>query len=369
MDKLVSFFLSLSLLFGGWFAALGVRRNDCRDKTPVDPASGTVLAGFSRYFQMADGTAAAAFGTAEGVGVRLSDDGGKTWRDEQIAVPNDDRVLANYWFCEYEGALYLAYRAIGDTPEGFYTSLRVHVSEDGGKSWRFHSVITENLEPEHNFNGVWEPCLGEMDGKLVCLYANDSTAVTTQQNIESLTWDGSRWTDRRIVSDGEKHDSRDGMPVWTALSRGGYACVIESTKYRDKGYPFVIQLLYSPDGVHWGEPRDVYVPATEGSKAAAPGIAELPDGRLVVTFQTDEDKEEKGDGVSVSKIICTTQKIPALLLGRGSFTSPKKLYPDAYDGCSLWGAVGYFDGALYYGAYTALGEATVRIPVTGGTVC
>ena len=369
MDRIISFILSLSLLLGGWCAALGVSLNERRGKSPVDPSCGEILRGVSRYYQMADGTAVAAFGSAEGIGTRLSDDGGQTWHDEQTAVPNDGRILANYWFCEFENRLYLAYRAIGDTPEGYYTSLRIHVSVDGGKSWRFHSVITENLEPDHSFRGVWEPCLGEMNGKLVCLYANDSTAVTTQQNIESLTWDGGKWTDRRIVSNGERHHSRDGMPVWTALSRGGYACVIESTTYRDAGYPFVIRLLYSPDGQHWTSPRDIYIPSTKNSKAAAPGIAELPDGRLIVTFQTDEDKEEKGDSVSVSKIICTTQKIPALLLGRGSFTAPEKLYPEAYDSCSLWGAVGYFGGALYYGSYTALGEATVRIPVTGGTVC
>ena len=363
MDKLISFFLTVLLLAGGMSAGIGTRLNDRLDKAPIDPSKGKILGGASRYFEMRDGTAVVAFGRSDGIGVRTSADGGVTWQNEQTAVPNDGRALANYWFCEFEDGLYLAYRAIGDTPEGYYTSLRVHVSEDGGKSWRFHSVITENLEPEHNFNGVWEPCLGEMNGKLVCLYANDSTAVTGRQNIESLTWDGSRWTDRRIVSDGEKHDSRDGMPVWTALSGGGYACVIESTRYRDEGYPFVIQLLYSADGTRWSEPRDVYVPATKGSKAAAPGVAELPDGRLAVTFQTDEDKEEKGDGVSVSKLICTVRRVPACLLGRGSFTTPKKLFPDEYDGCSLWGAVCCCHGALYYGAATALGEAIVKVPI------
>ena len=363
MEKIATLFLILSLLLSWLPGAAANRLNDLTDKSPVEPAQGTVIPGAARFIRLGDGTQVVACGAAEGIRTRVSVDGGETWQYEQIAVPNDGRSLANYWFCESGGALYLAYRAIGDTPDGYYTSLRVHVSGDGGRSWRFHSIITENLEPAHNFNGVWEPCLGEMNGKLVCFYANDGTAVTDRQNIESLTWDGNEWTDRTVVSDGQKHDSRDGMPVWTALSDGGYVCVIESTKYRDAGYPFVIQMLYSKDGVRWSEPKDIYIPAEKNSKAAAPGVCELPDGRLAVTFQTDEDKAEKGDAGSVSKLICTVRKIPGPLLGRCSFTTPKKLFPEEYDGCSLWGAVGCFDGALYYGAYTPLGETLVRIPV------
>ena len=363
MEKITTFFLILSLLLS-WLPGVAANRlNDRLDKAALDPAKGTVMPGAARFFRLSDGTQVIACGAPEGIMTRVSADGGETWQYDQIAVPNNGRILANYWFCEFDGALYLAYRAIGDTPDGFYTSLRVHISEDSGKSWRFHSVITENLEPEHNFNGVWEPCLGGMNGKLVCLYANDSTALTDRQNIESLTWNGSEWTDKTVVSDGQKHDSRDGMPVWTALSDGGYVCLIESSKYRDAGYPFVIQLLFSADGVHWSEPKDVYIPAEKNSKAAAPGVCELPDGRLAITFQTDEDKEGKGDAGSVSKLICTVRKIPAPLLGRCSFTSPKKLFPAEYDGCSLWGAGGYFDGAFYYGAYTPLGEALIRIPL------
>ncbi len=260
-----------------------------------------------RVFRLRSGRLIAAAETVRGIRVYTTADEGRTWADAGPGSFSPDLVCANPEFFEMpDGAILLAHRAIGKRENGFYTSLRVSVGvsdDQGGMTFRPHSVVTEYTEPDGGFRGVWEPCLGMLNGVLTCFYANDSTSVTPQQNIEYKRWNRMEWTDRTVVCDGVKHDSRDGMPVWIPLKAGGYALVIESTHLRNRAgkHPFVIRLLYSPDGVIWSEPTDVFIPGTDGSKAGAPWIAELDDGRLVLSFQTDEDSETKGDRTSVMK--------------------------------------------------------------------
>ncbi len=141
------------------------------------------------------------------------------------------------------------------------------------------------------------------------------------------------------------HNSRDGMPVWIPLSNGGYALVIESTHLRNEAgrHPFVIQILYSEDGRGWTEPADIYIPRTDNSKAGAPWIAELPDGRLAVSFQTDEDKAVKGDRTSVMKIMLSDGK-PAKDLRLDSFSPAETVFNVPEEAGALLAAV-YTDGA------------------------
>ncbi|MBO7404443.1 MAG: hypothetical protein J6V24_05740, partial [Clostridia bacterium] len=224
-----------------------------------------------------------------------------------------------------------------------------------------HSVIAEYTEPDGGFRGVWEPCLGMLNGVLTCFYANDSTSVTPQQNIEYKRWNGAEWTDRTVVCDGVKHDSRDGMPVWIPLKAGGYALVIESTSRRNGPgrHPFVIQLLISPDGVTWSDPVDIFLPCTDGSKAGAPWIAELDDGRLTVSFQTDEDSETKGDRMSVMKTMLSDGS-PARELTVGKFTPAETVFDVPEGTGALWAAV-YTDGReLFASAGTADGAVMKR---------
>lgn len=135
------------------------------------------------------------------------------------------------------------------------------------------------VQPSHDTRGVWEPCLGYLNGVLTCFYANDLYSVTSQQNIEYLQYADGEWTNRTIVTNGEQNNSRDGMPVWIPLKDGGYVCVIEATHNRDAEgkHPFTIALVYSKDGVEWSKPYDIDIPTTPFSKAGAPCIAELPD--------------------------------------------------------------------------------------------
>ena len=316
-----------------------------------------------RVFRLRDGHLIAAAETARGIRVYSTADNGLTWTDAGPGSFSPDLACANPEFFELpDGEVLLAHRAIGKRENGFYTSLRVSVGccRDG-LEFRPHSVVTEYTEPDGGFRGVWEPCLGMLNGVLTCFYANDSTSVTPQQNIEYMQWNGAAWTDRTVVCDGVKHDSRDGMPVWIPLKAGGYALVIEATCRRNGPgkHPFVIQILYSPDGVTWSEPADIFIPRTDGSKAGAPWIAELDGGRLVVSFQTDEDSEIKGDRTSVMKTMISDGS-PVRELDAEKFGTAETVFGVPRGTGALWAAV-FTDGReLFASAGTKDGAVMKR---------
>lgn len=359
----MSVYITVASFFSGLF---GVRKPAPDDPpapeiaveapSAVDPSKGQVFVYRENRLAegvtpTADGQLLCAWSFLKKIHTKKSDDGGQTWTKYRVAAAAEGLNCTNASFFTFEGRLFLAYRATGETEDGFYSSLRVSVSEKNGNSWDDHSIIIENTESSGAFRGVWEPWLGEIDGKLVCLFSNDSSSVTTKQNIEMMTWDGERWGDRRVISNGEAHQSRDGMPAWCALQGGGYACVIESTKYKDAGHPFAVQLLTSSDGRSWSEPKDIYIPAVNGALAAAPQIAQLADGRLVVTFQTDEDDPGENE---VSKLIYTSKTETANLL-HALFSAPTPIFTDKTFAYSTWGRL-YTDGkTLYYAAGTPLG--------------
>ncbi len=319
-----------------------------------------------RVYTLSSGELIAGYETSSGIKTMISADNGRSWKAEAAASFAPDKNCANVNFFASGGRLYMAYRAIGDTTDGYYTSLRVSVSDDLGRSWEHHSTVCEYIEPSHKFKGVWEPCLGEIDGKLTCFYANDFPSVTSMQNIESLTWTGSDWSDRLVVSDGKSHDSRDGMPVWIRLADGTYAMVIESSHSRISGHPFVIRLMFSDDGKKWSAPRTVYIPVTAGSKAGAPGIAELPTGQLVISFQTDEDASTKGDSTSVMKTVIS-DGTEYRKLGTSNFSASDNVFGTPDGESSAWTGIWYCDGYLYAAAGTRSGSQlnVIQIPDTG----
>ncbi len=316
-----------------------------------------------RVCRLKSGVLIAAAETRKGIRVFSTDDDGLTWRDAGPGSFTPELSCANPEFFELpDGQVLLAHRAIGKREDRFYTSIRVNVGD--GMTFRLHSVVTEYTEADGGFRGVWEPCLGMLNGVLTCFYANDSTSVTPQQNIEYLQWDGKTWGNRTVICDGMKHDSRDGMPVWIPLSAGGYVLVIESTHLRNEAgrHPFVIQLLFSADGKMWTEPRDIFIPSTEGSKAGAPWIAELGDGRLVVSLQTDEDRAVKGDRTSVMKTVIS-DGTPADRLDASHFSAAETVFDVPEDAGALWTAV-YTDGReLFASAGTPDGAVLKRVRV------
>lgn len=315
---------------------------------------------YPRLYQLRDGTLLCGI---DGWCFRSEDDG-TTWskaydyRCNYHVTGKDGRdyalVCANSAFFELEdGTILAAYRATGHIAPGeseFCTKILVSQSSDGGRTWSAHSTMCEYYDNEGQFKGVWEPHFGLLNGVLTCFYANDSRTVIAPpyQNIEYLQWIDGEWTNRTIVADGVKHKSRDGMPVWMQLSDGGYVCAIEGW------YPgtseLCIQLIYSPDGITWGDPRLIY--RSPDGYAGAPYIQELPNGQFLVTFQQTSNNcySILSDGT------------PANELTSGNFSEPVCLFNSDPKYVSSWNCIYMTDGYLY------VGTGTNRAVGTPGTI-
>jgi hypothetical protein len=164
-----------------------------------------------------------------------------------------------------------------------------------------------------------------------------------EQNLEFkiMTADGG-WSEKHIASDGTKTHSRDGMPVWDKASDGSYVLVAEATN--EAGYPFVIQMKSSLDGLDWSEPlRNVYVPYQKGKKAGAPYILTLPDGRYALSFQTDDDANKTGDTASYMKVMFSQDTTGE------SWTEPFVPFLIPETACANWNAL-FLKGDTLYAA-------------------
>lgn len=270
-----------------------------------------------------------------------SDDGGLTWSRTAVQVtdyPEYDCANAN--FIELEnGGIWAAYRANIMKEDIYYSSIRVSVSKDGGKTWERHSTVAK----EQGEGGLYEPQFGYIGNSIAVFYANDSLNVVRnnrQQNIEFKLWKEDSWGNKIIASDGTKTFSRDGMPVWCQLEDGSYAMVIESTALSPT-YPFIIQMKISPDGYDWSSDlKNIYVPGKFEKKAGAPYIVKLKDGRIAVSFQTDEDAAQTGDDYSKMKVMVSTDV-------EGSEFLPCSIPFDTPDGyCSNWNSLLSYDDYL-----------------------
>jgi hypothetical protein len=305
--------------------------------TVYEPRNGGVW--YPRMYQLSNGTILCGFDTNEDGGravikIVRSVDGGLTWSGEAIQATNyPEYDCANANFIELEnGELWVAYRANVAKDDVYYSSIRVSVSKDGGITWEPHSIVAE----EEGTGGVYEPQFGYIGDAIAVFYANDSLNVVRngrQQNIEFKVWEEDRWSDKIIASDGTKTFSRDGMPVWCQLEDGSYALVIEATSL-SPSYDFIIQMKTSVDGLDWsGALHNIYLPNQMKKKAGAPYIVKIPDGRVAVSFQTDEDATKNGDAYSKMKVMISKDATASEFL-------PATVPFDTPDGfCSNWNSL------------------------------
>ncbi len=266
---------------------------------------------YPRMYQLQDGTLLCGFDASLGgsnarIAVSRSEDGGKTWSYPKAAAELKGYDCANANFIQLDnGDILLAYRAIKGG-ESIDAKLLCSISHDNGQTWQLHSTIIETC----GAGGVWEPHFIMIGDQVAVFYANDSQAAmgnTGYQNIEFKLLEGDVWGETHIASNGNETKSRDGMPVVDRLSDGRYVMVVEANAFPD--YVFIVQIKFSPDGLDWSEPlKTIYVPSKKGAgkKAGAPYICVLPGDVLAVSFQTDEDATDSGDGVSVMKVITST---------------------------------------------------------------
>jgi hypothetical protein len=273
------------------------------------PSSGGVW--YPRVFELNNGDLICGFDTNEGTSNAViktvtSSDGGLTWSKTAVTASKFSQYkCANAAFYQHKnGELWVAYRANQNVNNQLYTSIRISKSTDNGKTWAEHSIVAE----ETGTGGVYEPIFVEIGNELAIFYANDSLNVVSSgdhQNIEYKVWKNGKWSDKYIASNGNSTRSRDGMPAVARLSNGNYLLAIESTAMRSQ-YPFILKLKSSSDGYNWGSLKTIYMPSKTGRKAAAPYLLQLPDGRVVISFQTDEDMSQAGDKYSEMKLMIST---------------------------------------------------------------
>lgn len=355
LKKSMSVIMTLCLAFG-FFASLPEVTAESDDEDGIfdvyHPRSGGAY--YPRMFTTSKGTLLCAFDTNDDGGrgkIKLtrSTDDGKTWTKEPVTVAAVEGLdCANAAFIEYDGTLLCGYRASALT-DGYYTSaLMVSKSTDDGYTWSEHSVIDSNTtraSSPSEVGGIYEPYFMELEGKLVVYFASDrigkSVGSMSCQNIEMMTYDKNtgEWGELRVALDGTAHRSRDGMAVIDKFSdNSGYCMVIEATNV--SGHPFVIQLYTSEDGYDWTFKNNIYVPEKRGKKAGAPYVKTLPDGRLAVSFQTDNDAVSNGDGVSYMMTMVSKEALSLdSEISSDSFLAATKPFC-VPDGCfSVWNSI------------------------------
>ncbi|MBQ4150538.1 MAG: hypothetical protein IJC81_01885 [Clostridia bacterium] len=228
----------------------------------------------------------------------------------QTFVVSDGTVLLGYRYHSSTGVRYTD----GDP---FYTSIRVMSSLDGGVTFDDEVILVENVATTSN--GYWEPFFVQVDEDTVyCYYADDlsNNNAATQRisyvkyDVSEKTWDLKEKPEDNLIAINRSTDNfstRDGMPMVTKLIDGTFAMVVEVQDFAswneavvDEGFfglgakytdsTFVVGLSLSENGADWSDPVPVFGPTdlTAGNLCAAPSIATLPDGRVIVTCQTEE---------------------------------------------------------------------------------
>ncbi|NLF70482.1 MAG: hypothetical protein GX575_15730 [Candidatus Anammoximicrobium sp.] len=222
--------------------------------------------------------------TGKAIACLFSSDGGKTWTNYRRISEHPRPVdLDNAFPLQLaDGTVLVAYRR-HDRPRHVFR-LEVSSSRDG-ESWAVRSTIVTGTE------GIWEPFLLALSEGVVQAYYASEEGCHPDQRIEVRTSvdGGKSWGTPVTVA--EKKGSRDGMPGVVRLDDQELLAVFEAQDLPP--FRFVIRGVRSPDlGRTWSAMRQlVYRPQHAVAapwSAGAPSIIRLRDGRLMVSFQSDE---------------------------------------------------------------------------------
>ncbi|WP_364145878.1 RICIN domain-containing protein [Paenibacillus sp. LPE1-1-1.1] len=272
--------------------------------TVFAPSNGGVW--YPRLLKLNNNDILASFDTNAGGGktrimIARSNDGGHNWSPAIQAAADASGDVGNGQMLQLaNGDIWLSYRLVVQSGSNYNTYLRTRKSTDGGNTWSDLANGQIGATTASSFKGLWEPHLQMLGNTVAVYYADDGPAAAGTTGLQKLimkTWTGNGWSAETVVSDGVAAGSRDGMPVVTQMADGRYMLVFEATDVA--GHPFVIKYKISADGYNWNVPRQtLYIPSKAGKKAGAPFVVKLGDGRLLVSFQTDNDSINTGDAYS-----------------------------------------------------------------------
>lgn len=344
------------------------------------------VSGYPRFDTLDDGTLILVnSGT-----LRKSTNNGETWRRIGITANATTTVttssstthtlaLENWqgFVCD-DGTVIAAYRARtkGYTSGEFYTSIRFMTSTDGGETFDNEVIVKESVTD--SMHGYWEPFMIQPDDNTVLIFYSDDLNVTNSDSQQHIVYHEYDLTTKEIgdsvvAINGVRRNSRDGMPVITELRYGGYAMVIETHDFLGRFYGFnyynsvfVVGLSLSEDGKTWSEPVPVVAPANPrgGDRCAAPYITTLPDGRVVISYMTEDGytgERVTADphlncvyGAVISDNVLTTDTTLTATTGGAAsgFTTLPDLFEDPETGYMVWNTV-YCDGEYLYFAGSA----------------
>lgn len=277
---------------------------------------------YSRMYPLKDGRLICAWPSSDG-GKRcmkavFSEDDGKTWSKIRVLFYGEDqtKTLANVDIIQLEsGQVLMAYRSNDRNASQGYSSIRIHASDDNCETFYPHSIVCEMQQTGLKDGvswGLWEPDFCYVNGKLTCFFAIGKTVYEKPviPSTDIFEWNEAekKWVQSHYTSNDTDKTDRNGMPIVDKLSTGGYLMSVETKRfYASRGSTLLPYLLYSEDGVDWKGVTGCFFPDNTAS-GGSPFWVELPDGRIVVAFQTDEDVEgtmfDTGDdSCKVTKIV------------------------------------------------------------------
>ena len=278
-------------------------------KGPIELTDGTILS-----TQMSPGSPL----SGQMIKCVASSDGGKTFKeigtiasenptadfgDPAMAELSDGSILCSYRYNRYN------YPTAGKSEH----QIRVSRSEDGGKTWEFHSVVSENTANSPAYGqgeqrGLWSTFILETSrGDIQCYYDDENICfengyaghqwwMMKTWNEAAGEWENpvavSRTTDRSLLA-------RDGQGAVKEVSPGVLVTVFESVRTSAPNRGCVRMTVSTDYGATWSyvdeEGNDnrkiVYVPEDENFSTLCPWLTVLDGGVLMCTFMTDEDRE------------------------------------------------------------------------------
>ncbi len=268
----------------------------------VELIDGSILA--ARTFRGEDGARVVCSKSGDGgrsfsqLGVITHDPNRRTdLGDGHLIQLRDRRLLYSYRHNHYRGTH-------ADRPS---FSIRVAVSNDGGKTWSDHSTVqrVDSDTGRHPSRGLWASFLLEKrDGSLQCYYDDENAAYAAgrpgHQWLRMKTFErtSGQWIEPVTVcrTTDPSHLARDGMASVVELPDGRLPdgrllCAVESCDVTPPHPNLIRQVTSTDGGKTWSTRREIlYRPAKPNHMAVSPWICRLTDGTLICVFATDEDR-------------------------------------------------------------------------------
>lgn len=228
--------------------------------------------------------------------------------------------VANAQPIEYEnGKVAIFYRAGGTYESSYkYSSIRVRISTDNGKSFGEPQILMENITStatEAETQGLYEPLPVLKDDGNIELFiscditstvnGNDSLVATNgRQNIIRMPISVSNDTftaGKAAIIDnlkGSRNYARPGMTTISKLNDGSYIMAMERTNNLDPNTTkigFTICISYSKDLINWTLPKEIIRPkttnavVTENYLCQSPCIGVLNNGKIAISYMSNEN--------------------------------------------------------------------------------